>query len=593
MIRGILLFKLFSEAYMVKKLLKSVGEYRAPSIMTVLFMVLEVACEVIIPTIMAKFIDLGIENQNVAVMVNLGIILVGMTLVSVTFGVLSGVMAAKASAGFAKNLRGRLYFKLQGYSFSNIDKYSGAGIVTRLTTDVTNIQNAYQMIIRIAVRGPLMLIFALTLSFTVKAEIAWIYLGVIVILGSALTAIVFLAHPYFYKVFRKYDNLNGVVQENLQGIRVVKSFNREEHEIEKFGGVSKTIYKLFRSGEKITAFSSPVMQACVYISMLLISGISAYFIVGGTMSTGDLTSLIAYAMQILMSLMMLSMVLVMIVIAKGSAERVVEMIDEQPDVVSPENAVTTVESGAVRFENVRFRYNAGAEKNVLEGINLDIPSGATVGIVGGTGSSKSSLVNLIARLYDVTDGSVAVGGVDVRNYDLNALRNSVSVVLQKNTLFSGSVAENLRWGDPNASDDEVKAAASAACADDFIEKFPNQYETHIEQGGTNVSGGQKQRLCIARALLKKPKILILDDSTSAVDTKTDANIQRELKNHAPDVTKFIIAQRISSVQNADMIVVLNEGKIENVGTHEELLECNEFYRDTYQAQMKKGGVGNE
>ncbi len=579
---------------MVKTLMRSVREYKKSSILTPVFVTFEVILEVIIPLLMAKLIDYGIEAGNMQYILKMGAILVICCIVSLTFGALSGKYAAVASAGFAKNLRMDMYNKVQEYSFSNIDKFSAASIVTRLTTDITNIQNAYQMAIRVAVRSPIMLIFALFMAFQINSHLAPIFVIAIPILAVGLWLIIQNAKTIFERVFRTYDHLNNVVQENLHGIRVVKSFVREDHETEKFGKVSQTIYKDFSKAERILAFNAPLMQFCAYGCMLLISWLGAKLIVASGnnpavgMTTGDLTSMFSYTMQILMSLMMFSMVFVMITISYASMERAVEILNEESDIHNPEHPISQVEDGSIVFENVSFRYGKNADKLCLDHINLNIPAGATVGIIGGTGSSKSTLVQLIPRLYDVSEGSVKVGGRDVREYDLETLRQQVAMVLQKNVLFSGTIKDNLRWGKEDATDEEMLHVCKLAQADDFIQTFPDRYDTYIEQGGTNVSGGQKQRLCIARALLKKPKILILDDSTSAVDTKTDAMIRKAFREEIPDTTKIIIAQRISSVEDADMILVLDDGKIDGVGTHAELLKENAIYREVYESQQKGG-----
>ncbi|MGN0597983.1 MAG: ABC transporter ATP-binding protein [Ruminiclostridium sp.] len=572
---------------MIRKLLSCVGEYKKSSVLTPVFVALEAVMEVIIPLLMAFLIDEGINKSDMGAILKIGGLLVISTLVSLLFGALSGHYAAVASAGFAKNLRQRMYYKIQNFSFKNIDKFSTASLVTRLTTDVTNVQNAYQMVIRIAVRCPVLLLFSLIMSFSVNPQLSLVFLCIIPVLAFVLLLIIKIVHPIFERVFRTYDKLNNVVQENLHGIRVVKSFVREDYEREKFGKVSTSIYKDFTKAEKILAFNSPVMQTAVYVAILFISWLGAKMIIGSTMTTGQLMSLISYVMQILMSLMMLSMVFVMITISRASVERIAEVLDEESDIVSKENAVKEVKDGSISFDNVNFSYAKKADKNVLDGINLDIKSGETVGIIGGTGSSKSSFVQLIPRLYDVSEGSIKVGGVDVRDYDIEALRENVAMVLQKNVLFSGTIKENLRWGNKEASDEELVRVCCLAQADDFIETFPDKYDTYIEQGGTNVSGGQKQRLCIARALLKKPKILILDDSTSAVDTRTDALIRKAFREEIPDTTKLIIAQRISSVQDADKIIVLDDGKINGVGTHEELLKTNDIYKEVYYSQTKE------
>lgn len=573
---------------MIKRLSQCIREYKKDAILSPLYVLVESLLDVAIPFVMAGLIDKGIEAGNMSMILRYGAILVGFALVALTFGALSGRSCARATAGFARNLRHDMFHHLQVYSFSNIDKFSSAGLVTRMTTDVSNVQNALMMIIRTLIRCPAMLIFAMVMSFRINHDISLIFLAVIPILGVGLYLIIKHVHPVFERVFKTYDRLNGVVQENLSGIRVVKNFVREDHEIEKFDTISGTIYKDFSLAERILALNSPLMQGCVYACMILVSWLGAKQIVIGNMSTGNLMSFFTYIMQILSSLMMLSMVFVMITMSRASAERIVEVLDEESDITNCDNPVYEVKDGSVEFTDVSFSYAKRPDKTVLDDIDLIIPSGQTVGIIGGTGSSKSSLVQLIPRLYDVTGGCVKVGGVDVRNYDLQTLRHNVAMVLQKNTLFSGTIKENLRWGNPDATDEELVHACRLAQADDFIRTFPDGYDTYIEQGGTNVSGGQKQRLCIARAILRKPKILILDDSTSAVDTKTDALIRQAFREEIPNTTKIIIAQRISSVMNADQIVVMDNGRINACGTHEELLANNEIYREVYESQQKGG-----
>lgn len=575
---------------MIKRLARSIRQYKKDSILTPVFVMLEVVIEVIIPFLMANLIDLGIDTGDMPYILKTGITLLILAFLALYFGTMAGRYAASASAGFARNLRHDMYYNVQNFSFSNIDKFSTASIVTRLTTDVTNLQMAYQMIIRLAVRSPFMILFSLVAAFRISAGLSLIFLAVIPVLGIGLWLIIKNAYPIFERVLRSYDRLNNIVAENLSGIRVVKSFNREEYEIKKFNDTSDQIYRDFSRAEKLMAYNMPLMQFCVYACMLLISWFGARMIVlsGGNpdtgLSTGQLMTLITYVTQILISLMQISVVLVMITISRVSAERIVELLEEKSDIQNSENPVMAVKNGEVRFESVNFSYTKNAGKMCLHNINLAIKSGETVGILGVTGSSKTSLVQMIPRLYDVVSGRVMVGGVDVRDYDLEMLRNEVAMVLQKNLLFSGTIKENLRWGNENAPDAELVQACKLAQADDFVRGFPDGYDTHIEQGGTNLSGGQKQRLCIARALLKNPKILILDDSTSAVDTQTDALIRRALNDNLPETTKIIIAQRVSSVMNADKIVIMDEGEINAVGTHEELLKSNPAYRDVYESQ---------
>ncbi|WP_302680507.1 ABC transporter ATP-binding protein [uncultured Ruminococcus sp.] len=572
---------------MIRKLMQSIREYKLSSLLSPLFVVLEVVMEVVIPILMAKLIDDGIDGDGgMDAILHIGGILLVCCVASLLFGALAGHFAAHASAGFAKNLRHDMFYRVQTYSFSNIDKFSAASIVTRLTTDVTNVQNAYQMLVRIALRAPSMLIFAMVMAFRMSVRLSLIYLAAIPVLGIGLYFIMTRVHPIFKRVFKTYDKLNNVTQENLHGIRVVKSFVREEYEKEKFSKISENIYQDFSKAEKRLAFNMPLMQFCMYACMILVCWFGARMIVSSTLTTGELMSLMTYATQILGSLMMLSMVFVMITLSRASAERIVEILDEESDITSPANAKTTVPSGSVDFDHVSFSYSKRKDKCCLTDIDLHIPAGMTVGILGGTGSAKSSLVQLIPRLYDATEGIVRVGGIDVREYDVEALREEVAMVLQKNVLFSGTIKENLRWGNPDATDEEMARVCRLAHADEFIRTFPDGYDTYIEQGGSNVSGGQKQRLCIARALLKKPKILILDDSTSAVDTHTDACIRQALRDEIPDTTKFIIAQRVTSLMDADLILVLDEGKIHGMGTHEELLRTDAIYQEIYTSQQK-------
>lgn len=582
---------------MIKKLSRSIRQYKKQSILTPIFVVCESILEILIPMFMAKLIDFGIDAGNMSYIMKLGLILLVAAILALVFGTLAGKFAAHASTGFAKNLRQDMYYNVQNFSFSNIDKFSTSSIITRLTTDVTNLQNSYMMIIRMAVRCPVMLIFAFSASMLLSAKLSLVFLCCVPVLAVGLIVIVSKAHPRFRRVFKTYDKLNGVVQENLRGIRVVKSFIREDYEEKKFGDISEKIYTDFSKAEKTIAFNMPLMQICIYFCMILISWIGAKLIVScgntpgaaGGLTTGELMSFFTYVTQILMSLMLVGMVFVQIVMSKASAERIIEILDEKSDIKNPENPVMSVPNGAITFENVKFSYARKSDKPVLDNINISISSGETVGIIGGTGSSKSSFVQLIPRLYDVIEGKVTVGGTDVRNYDIEVLRDQVAVVLQKNVLFSGTIKDNLRWGNENATDEEMIRACRLSCADEFISKFPQGYDTHIEQGGTNVSGGQKQRICIARALLKKPKIIILDDSTSAVDTKTDSLIRKAFVEEIPDTTKIIIAQRVASVQDADKIIVLDDGKINAVGKHQELLENCEIYREVYQTQIKGGG----
>ena len=574
---------------MIKRLLKSVREFKKDALLTPFFVVLEVVMEVIIPMVMALLIDKGIDGQDMAAIWKYGIILVLCAMLALVFGAAAGTFAARASTGFARNLRHDMYYNVQNFSFSNIDKFSTGSIVTRLTTDVTNVQNAFQMCTRIAVRCPVMLVFALFMAMKINSRMALVFLAVLPILAIGMGILMKVVGPVFERAFKIYDRMNTVVQENVRGIRVVKTYVREDHETEKFEGVSGMLYRTFSKAQKTMAGVMPLMQFCMYACMLLIAWFGARLIVGGSMTTGELTSMFSYAMQILMSLMMVAMVFVMITMAKASAERVAEILDEQPDLHNPANPIHEVKDGAIEFDDVSFSYKGDERKLALKNVSLHIKAGQTVGILGGTGSAKSTLVQLIPRLYDTTHGTVKVGGVDVRDYDIEALRDQVAMVLQKNVLFSGTIKENLRWGDENASDEELERVCRLAQADEFIQQMPDKYDTHIEQGGSNVSGGQKQRLCIARALLKKPKILILDDSTSAVDTKTDALIRKAFAEEIPDTTKIIIAQRVSSVQDADQIVILDGGTVQAVGTHDELLAANTIYQEIYNQQNRKGG----
>ena len=583
---------------MIRKLARSIRQYKRDTILTPLSMTLEVIMEVLLPIIMADLIDNGISAGNSAIVWRDGLLLAGVSILSLLSGLLGGVFGARASSGFARNLRHDMYYRLQDYSFSNIDKFSTSSLITRLTTDVSNVQNAFQMLIRMAARSPLMLIFSGIMAFRVNARLALIFLCVVPFLAVGLTYVATHAHPVFRKVFKTYDSLNNVVQENVRGMRVVKSFVREDYEDKKFEDISGQVCTLFTKAERIIALNSPLMQFAMYACTLLISWFGAKFILSSVgqpnaMTTGELNSLLTYSMQILGSLMMLSFMFVMLTISRASGERICEVLDEQSDLHSPENARTEIPDGSVDFDGVSFSYAGNKKRLCLEDVNLHIHSGETIGIVGGTGSSKSTLVQLIPRLYDATEGVVKVGGHDVKEYDLEALRNSVAMVLQKNVLFSGTIRENLRWGNPDATDEELVAACRLAQAHEFIEGFPQGYDTFIEQGGSNVSGGQKQRLCIARAILKKPKILILDDSTSAVDTRTDALIREGMKKIIPGTTTFIIAQRVSSVMEADKIIVLDGGRVNGFGTHDELMQTNEIYREVYTSQTKGGGDYDE
>lgn len=573
---------------MINRLSKSIRQYRKVSLLAPFFVTLEVIMEVLVPTIMAYLIDNGINKGDMNAIGRIGFILIIACILSLIFGVLSGKYAAEASTGFAANLRKDMFYRVQDFSFANIDKFSSSSIVTRLTTDITNLQNAYQMIVRVAVRCPVMLVFALIMAFNVNHKLALVFLSAIPILGVGIFFIMKNAHPVFEKVFKMYDSLNLVVQENLRGMRVVKSFVREDFEEKKFKNVSKDIYDNSTKAEKLLMFNMPLMQFAMYGCILLISWFGAKLILTDSMTTGELMSMFSYATQILMSLMMFSMVFVMVTMSRASAERISEILDEESTLKNNSHPVFDVRDGSVDFENVFFSYSDTDSAPVLNNISLSIKSGDTIGIIGGTGSSKSSLVQLIPRLFDVTGGTVRVGGVDVRDYDIETLRDAVSMVLQKNELFSGTIKDNIRWGDENASDKDIERVCKLAQAHEFIKDFPDGYDTYIEQGGSNVSGGQKQRLCIARALLKKPKILILDDSTSAVDTKTDLLIRRAFAEEIPDTTKIIIAQRISSVQDSDKIIILENGHIDSMGTHSELMETSDIYRELYYSQMKGG-----
>ena len=573
---------------MIKRILQEVKEYRKASFLAPIFMVGEVVLEISLPFLMSFIIDKGVSQGDMTEVTKYGLIMIVAAFGSLFCGAMSGKYAAYASAGFAKNLRRAMFYNIQDFSFHNIDKFSTAGLVTRLMTDVTNIQNAYQMVLRMCVRAPLTLVCAMAMTFVINAELSMVFLYAIAFLGIVLIFIMKFAHPIFLQVFNRYDDLNASVQENITNMRVVKAYVKEDYEISKFNKASYNIYRMFKKAENILIFNSPAMQLSMYACILAISWLGARMIVGGSMTTGELMSMMTYTTNILMSLMMLSMIFVMLSMSFASVQRIDEVLDEKSDIVSPEKAVTEVKDGSIDFHHVSFAYSADQEADSLEDIDLHIRSGETIGILGGTGSGKSSLVQLIPRLYDVTKGSLNVGGVDVKEYDLDVLRNQVSMVLQNNVLFSGTIKDNLRWGNPNASDEEMLQACRLAQADEFIQRFPNGYDTHIEQGGSNVSGGQKQRLCIARALLKNPKILILDDSTSAVDTRTDYLIRKAFREDIPDITKLIISQRISSIEDADRIVVLDDGKINGIGTHAELLKTNEIYQEVYRTQVKGG-----
>ncbi len=578
---------------MLKTLGAQIKEYKRDSILTPVFMILEVICETIIPLLMASIINDGVEEGNMQHIYLAGFAMVVMAGCGLFTGVMGGKYGASASAGFAKNLRKAMYENIQTFSFSNIDKFSTSGLVTRMTTDVTNIQNAYQMILRMCMRAPASLICAMAMAFYVNARVASVYLVAVILLGTILFFLVRKTMKYFNQVFKKYDKLNESVQENVSAIRVVKAYAREEYEKEKFSRASENIYRMFVKAESLTVLNNPIMMFTVYSCIILISWLGANMIVGGSMRTGDLSSLLAYCMNILMSLMMLSMAFVMITISVASGERIAEVLNEKADIVNPEHPVMTVPDGSVSFRHVSFSYKKNARDMVLKEINLEIASGETIGVIGGTGSAKSSLVNLISRLYDVTEGEICVGGYNVKEYDLDVLRSEVSVVLQKNVLFSGTILENLRWGNADATEEECVKACQLACADEFIRNMPEGYHTYIEQGGTNVSGGQKQRLCIARALLKKPKILILDDSTSAVDTATDRKIRKAFAEEIPGTTKFVIAQRVSSISDCDRIIVMENGQIDGFGTEKELLETNKIYREIYESQMYGNGDFDE
>lgn len=574
---------------MIKALAKQIKEYKSASLVTPIFMILEVAMEMVIPLLMASIIDDGVQAGDMKHIFVIGCYMILAAIVGLFAGVMGGKYGAKASTGFARNLREAMYENIQTFSFSNIDKFSTAGLVTRMTTDVTNIQNAYQMLLRMCFRAPVSLICAMLMAFLINARVASIYLVAVVFLGIVIIFIMRAVSKYFSEVFKKYDDLNASVQENVAAQRVVKAYVREDYEIDKFHKASYNIYKMFKKAECTMTYVWPVMQFTVYGCILGISWLGAHMIVASQLTTGELMSLLTYCMSILMNLMMLAMIFVMMTMSAASARRIAEVLEEKADITNPEQPDYDVTDGSIRFDHVTFRYNKQSEKPVLDDLNFEIKAGETIGILGGTGSSKTSLVNLISRLYDVNEGTIYVGGKDVRSYDLETLRNEVSVVLQKNVLFSGTILENLRWGDENATEEECIRACRLACADEFIEKMPEKYNTYIEQGGSNVSGGQKQRLCIARALLKKPKVLILDDSTSAVDTATDAKIRKAFATEIPGTTKIIIAQRISSIQDADRIIVMDNGKIDAFAPHEELLRTNEIYKEVYEAQTQTGG----
>lgn len=578
---------------MIRTIKSNLQGYKKATILTPVFMISEVIMEMIIPLMMASIVDNGVDAGNVNHIYKMGFFMIIAAFISLTVGILGGRYGAMASTGLARNLREKMYTNIQGYSFANIDKFSTAGLITRLTTDVTNVQNAFQMILRMGTRAPFSMIFAMIMAFTINAKLASVYLVAVLFLGAFLCCIISVASRYFKSVFEKYDDLNASIQENVSSIRVVKAFVREDYEKSKFEKANSNLYHMFVKTEKLIVMNMPVMQFTVYTCILLISWLGARMIVVDGLKTGQLMNLLTYCMNILMSLMMLSMIFVMVTMSSASLKRIGEVIDEQPDIVNPQNPKMEVSDGSIEFRDVDFQYNKNGGKPVLSDINLSIKAGETIGIIGGTGSSKTSLVNLISRLYDVTSGQVLVGGTDVREYDLEVLRNEVSVVLQKNVLFSGSILDNLRWGDENATQEECIRACQLACADEFIQKMPEKYNTHIEQGGSNVSGGQKQRLCIARALLKKPKVLILDDSTSAVDTATDARIRKAFAQEIPNTTKIIIAQRVSSISGCDRIIVMDDGKISGVGTHDELMNSNEIYREVYESQTSGSGDFDE